>query len=231
MVSVRAFIRHVASALFLTPMFPALASACVEQTAPNLSDIRQADAIVVASVKRYEIVEYTDEFGASHQYGLLAVDVKKSLKGHNAGQIDLIFLNSTFGLPQQLHVADPAIIAIEENRNFGIPKGNGLPMKSYLPIVWDFGCSGISILPFSPQMEKFVISTITKKTFNLSEEKTQELLYSDIENWRDVPGIHRRETLLSTAQMVALSILILAILAIVATWREARRRRTTANPD
>lgn len=231
MIAVRAFIRRGASALFFASMFPALASACIVQTPPNLSDIRQADAVVVASVKRYEIVEYTDEFGVGHEYGLLAVDVKKSLKGQNAGQMDLIFLNSTFGLPQQLLVTDPTIIAIEENRHLGIPMGNSLPIKIYPPLVRDFGCSGISLLPFSPRMEEALKNAINGKTSSLPEEMTQDLLYSDIENRRDVRGLRRHEALFGTAQMVIASIIILAILAIMATWRRARGRRTIANPD
>jgi hypothetical protein len=227
MARIGAFVRPLAWPLLLGLLSPALANACIVQTRFPLNDIRRADAIVVASVQRYEIIEYQDEYGVDHRYGLISADVQKSLKGQMSGKLTLIWLNSTFELPPGLSLTDPALIAIEtQNSQVGIPRGNSLPFKTYPPLVLDSYCGGEFILPFSPKMEAAIRTILSDPTVDLSEESTDELLYGAAGEFREIPAAHRREKQFGPAQVGAGTMLTATLVVIAMIWSRKRRRRT-----
>lgn len=218
-------VRHLIWAWILALLTPLPASACITLSPFELGDIRGADAIVVGSVKRYEIVDYDDDYGRLAQYALLTVDVKRSIKGEFSGPVLLIWPESNFGFSDNLLVADPALIAIDkEHDNIDIPKGGIFPIKRHLPRLLDSPCSSPFILPASPEMEKAVRAILADRSMKLSGEETDALRWNHADSFRSIAAIHRRESRFGVLDAAVAAVLVSIIAATVLLWRRKRRR-------
>lgn len=90
---------------------PSLAYACITSGNSSVEDISKADAIFSGRVLSYEIVTASDT-NIPTEYGLITVRVEKLLRGDAAGDIQLYWPNSTFALPEELLITDPALFAV-----------------------------------------------------------------------------------------------------------------------
>src|SRR5688572_5745230 len=79
---------------------PHLAHACTIRIPFDIKHIRQADVVFRGKLIRYERVSATPPWPI--KYGLLTIRVDEVLKGKASGDIQLYWLNSTFGLPSEM---------------------------------------------------------------------------------------------------------------------------------
>lgn len=218
------FLRRLAWILALLPL---PANACIVEMPFKLELIRGADAIIVGSIQHYDIIEYEDEYGRDSEYGSLSVDVKKSIKGEFSGRVKLILPRSNFGVPPHIFTTDPALIAIEKgNEHIGIPMGTSLAIKKYPPLILQSPCSMEFILPFSSKMEEAVQKILADRSIAFSEEETEDLLFSSVESFREIPAVHRRESRFGIIHAALAAVLTSIMVATILIWRRARRRGT-----
>lgn len=147
------------AALAAIGLAPTPASACITFAPFEFEDIRQADAVFVGSVERYEIVEYEDEGGVARDYGLITVDVKRTIKGKVPDTVQLYWGNSTFALPDRLQAANPSIFAAVRAESAGLPlRGPSATIfPSHRPELLQLlqaPCSGGFILPYAEDIDR-----------------------------------------------------------------------------
>lgn len=163
------------STLILVSVTPHGASACVDFAEFEPADMAAADAILVGEIIDYQIV--SPEKGRDiSDYAIITMQIDKSLKGNQTGKVELYWENSTFGLPEELLVTQPALVAVVLAENEGMPSRG--PSAKIFPTrrpdrmqVLQAPCSSAFILPHSKAVSQAV----------------QQALQGSID-WADVPS-------------------------------------------
>lgn len=86
------------------------ANACIDIVPFEIEDIRQADAIFSGKLVRYERVS-PGRPNSLDDYALLTIRVDRVIKGKVAGEVQLYWWNSTFGVPETKEIETPLLIA------------------------------------------------------------------------------------------------------------------------
>ena len=203
-------------------LMPHVANACVTSAAMAIEDIIQADAIFSGKVLSYEIVS-PGRPDTLDDYGMIKVRVVESLKGDASGDVQLYWWNSTFGMPEELHLTEPALFAAvapgKKALPLRAPSGTIFPTRrADLWEVMQAPCAGAFMLPFTNGTAKNVRDFLAGKKVDIYDS----IGPTDKISFRTTPATHRTEQAASPA-MLAGAIGLFAILA--STFWIRRRRR------
>ncbi len=204
------------------------ANACIVDTPLIINDIKDADAVFVGSIVRYEIFSPGEPYSLD-DYGIVTVRVRERLKGDVPNEVELYWWNSTFGMPEAILTSDPALFAAARSDSSGLPFRGGsatiFPNKRPdLFRVLQAPCSSGFILPYGRSTAQAVKGVLEGKTNVPSDEnKVDESL-----TYREFVGVHseERSPRLSALKVIALLAVIACVLGMFA-WSRHRRRAVT----
>lgn len=205
-------------------LLPNAAEACIDIAPFEIEDLRQADAVFSGRLVRYEIVS-PGRSNTLDEYGLVTVQVDQVFKGKASGQVQLYWWNSTFGMPEELLVTEPALFAAVRSDSEGLPLRG--PSATIFPSrrpdlmrVLQAPCSGKFILPYSKNDANDVRAILNGG----SVEGAEGFPAVDDVNFQTVSAIHIGEpAAIKTAMLIAAAFLTLAV-AVVLFWRRKRQR-------
>ncbi|MEO9599540.1 hypothetical protein [Parasphingorhabdus sp.] len=195
----------------------------------EVEDIRQADAIFSGSVLSYEIVSSSNP-GTLEDYGLIKVRVEESLKGDIAGDVQLYWWNSTFGMPEELNLTDPALFAVVA------PGENSLPLRGSsatifpsrrpdLLQVFQAPCAGAFMLPYASGSAENVRRILQGESIDLYDNlvpRTGPVLQT-------IPATHRVEHTFDASMAYGAIGLSAILVSVFLIWRRWRRMNESAD--
>ena len=153
-------ILRILGTFILVSVAPQSASACIDFAQFELADMATADAILVGEITDYQIVS-TGESGLVSDYAIITMVVDRALKGYGTGEVDLYWSNSTFEMPEELSVTQPALVAVVRGESEGLPLRG--PSATIFPSerpdlmqVLQAPCSSPFILPYSKAVAQAV---------------------------------------------------------------------------
>lgn len=222
----RAFIGFSLAFLSLLSL-PSVAYACITSGNFSVADIREADAIFSGRVLSYEIVT-TSDTDIPTEYGLITVRVEKLLRGDAAGDVQLYWPNSTFALPEDLLITDPALFAVVDPDKERLSwLGSVFPILSSqradLRQVFQPPCAGPFMLPFTSSISNNVSQVLAGKRVDIyaNLNPAEQLIF------RTIPSTRRTEN--STKQVALLG--AIGVIVISGSgyliWRQRRRQTPT----
>lgn len=157
-----------ATMVMIAATAPMPATACWTWTPLHIEDIGQADAIFTGRVIRYELVS-PGRPNSLDEYALLTVRVDKVLRGEIAGDVQLYWWNSTFGVPRTMAFDGPIIIAASGAGRTGLPLRG--PSATVFPSrrpdllqILQAPCSSPFILPYAAKSENNIRAQLRGET-------------------------------------------------------------------
>ena len=189
----------------------------------EVEDIRQADAIFSGSVLSYEIVSPSNP-GTLEEYGLIKVRVEETLKGDIAGDVQLYWWNSTFGMPEELYLTDPALFAVVA------PGENPLPLRGSSATIFasrrpdllqvlQAPCAGAFMLPYASGSAEIVRRILEGESIGFYDN----LVPGTGPVLQTIPATHRVEHPSDTSIFsgaIGLSAILVSVFLI---WRRRRK--------
>jgi hypothetical protein len=210
-------------------LMPHSANACITFAEFEMEDIRKADLLFSGSVLRYEIVS-SRRPGEFKEYGLITVRVRETLKGDIGGDVQLYWGNSTFGMPEELRLTDPALFAAVA------PGKNTLPLRGGSATIFpsrrpdhlqvlQAPCAGAFMLPYARGSAENVRKILAGGSVDYFDNFDPDVNVI----FRTTPASHRTERAFSIAMVSGAIVLVSLMVSAFWIWLR-RRRRASAVP-
>jgi hypothetical protein len=219
-------VRLVLGLLSVLLLIPQTANACITSAEFEMEDIKKADAVFSASVLSYEIVS-PGRPDSLEDYGLITVRVEESLKGDISGDVQLYWWNSTFALPEDLQLTDPALFAVIAPHKNTLPLrgGSATTFPSRRPDllqVLQAPCAGAFMLPYARGSAGNVRKILAGVSVNYYDNFHPGVNVK----FRTIAATHRTERVFGTA-LVAGAVGLVSFMAAFWAWLRSRRRART----